>query len=206
MDHSVQRDESVRRWMLVKSNFSRLCKTVCVCVSSPCSHDVKIIYSIYLKRKDGDHHSTQTSTARTRLVFSMFQIYILFVLPRKRSTFKNRFENKRGRTLQLLRLFGFIRLFPSHVPVHAWSPWRHRNKQRSHTANICPAAALHVTVFQPSAKRETEETDGEDGGEKWRRRRDEWLKQERKNTTSVQTCPHPSPPPGNVTWSVGVCV
>ena len=101
--------------MLVKSNFSRLCKTVCVCVcvcvcvSSPCSHDVKIIYSIYLKRKNGDHHSTQTSTARTRLFFSMFQIYILFVSPRKRSTFKKRFENKRGRTLQLLRLFGFIR-------------------------------------------------------------------------------------------------
>lgn len=236
----VQSVTRAGEWMLVKSNFSRLCKTavsVCLCVfvflcvSSLCSHDVKSIYSIYSK-KNGDHHWTRISTAR-RLFFSIFQIYILFVQDgdRRRSKRQTK-QSKRGWTLLLLQLFGFLRVFSfffggsilpftpgtkSHPPHLNVPDYKQRNSRdfdpdRQHLS----CSWLTFTVSQPSTKKE--EKKWGNGEDRWRRRRWEmaaaWrmaeAREEEHHRAPVRppskTCPHPSPPLGNVTWRVCVCL
>ncbi len=112
----------------------------------------------------------------------MFQIYILFVQDgdRRRGNGRHpkRFQSKRGRML-LLRFFSFLHfvfffLFQlinhsftciSQAPPTPERPdYRERNSRDPHRQHLS-CSWLTFTVFQPSAKRETEKTDEEDGGE-----------------------------------------
>lgn len=153
---------------------------------------------MYLKKRTiTTEHRSQT--ARRRFFFSMFQIYILFVQDgdrrrRKGSTFKKRFQSKRGRTL--LRLFSFLHVFFfffyfswSIIPSHVKPPERVDYKQTNSRFDSRPpkhlsCSRLTFIVFQPSAKKRHRVDRWRTRRRKWRRRRrDEWLKQERKNTT-----------------------
>ncbi len=175
---------------------------LCVCVSFPCSHDVKSIYSINLK-KNGDHHWTQISTACRRLFFYVSNIYSVctrqWSSPGKRSTFKKDYKVKEDECCSCDSSFIFISIIPSqcHKPRPHLNVLTTQKKSRAEIRSTQPTSVLqllNIYSFSTFIKKRNREDRWRRRWWKWRRRRDKWLKQERKNTTDAPARPRPNMP------------
>lgn len=187
-------------WMLVKSNFSRLCETaVCLCffpLQPRCKkHLQHLLQEIQWSPLNTDLKCLQ------KIFFYISNVYSvctrLWSLLQETVDIQNHFKIKENKHCWFCHSSASCTSFSNQTKLD----YKETNS-RDFDPDWKHVLQLTLTVFQPSAKGETEKTVAKNGGNVTNGGRKRGRTPPSLCEAPVMTCPNPPPPLGNVMWRV----